>query len=38
MGHRGGRAGERLGAAKADREIGDLEGVEEREGLLLAAL
>ena len=38
MGHRRGRAGERLGAAEADREIGDLQRVEEGERLLLAAL
>ena len=38
MGHRGRGAGECLGAAEADREMGDLQGVEEGEGLLLAAL
>src|SRR5258708_24511228 len=38
MGHRCGRAGERLGAAKADREVGDLQRVEEGERLFLAAL
>ena len=38
MGHRRGMAGERLGAAQADREMGDLERVQEGEGLRLAAL
>ena len=38
MGHAGGMARQRLGAAEADRELGDLERVEEGEGLRLAAL
>ena len=37
MGHRRGRRGERLGAAEADRQLGDLQRVEEGEGLALAA-
>ena len=37
MGHRRGRGGERLGAAQADRKLGDLQGVKESEGLALAA-
>src|SRR5215213_4400385 len=38
MGHCGGRAGQRLGPAEADREVGDREVVEEGERLFLAAL
>ena len=38
MGHRRGRAGERLGAAEADRQIGDDQRVEERERLSFSAL
>src|SRR3546814_3770805 len=38
MGHRGGVAGERLGAAEADRELRDLQRVEKAEALRLAAL
>jgi len=38
MGHCGGRAGKRLGAAETDRELGDLQGVEEGESLAFAAL
>ena len=38
VGHRRGVAGERLGAAEADRELGDLQRVEEAERLGLAAL
>ena len=38
MGHRRGVAGQRFGAAEADRQLEDLQGVEEGERLLLAAL
>src|SRR3546814_10456023 len=38
MRHRGGVAGQRLGAAEADRELGDPERIEKGETLLLAAL
>src|SRR5207245_6803532 len=38
MGHCRGRAGEGFSTAEADREVGDLERVEEGERLLLAAL
>src|SRR3546814_10911873 len=38
MGHRGRVAGKRLGAAKADGELHDLERIEESERLRLAAL
>src|SRR5437870_11604654 len=38
MGHRRRRAGEGFRTAEADREIGDLERVEEGERLLLSAL
>src|SRR3546814_5357120 len=35
MGHRGGVAGERLGAAEADRELRDLQRVEKAEAVRL---
>src|SRR3546814_230343 len=38
MRHRGGVAGERLGAAEADRELRDLQRVEKAEALRLASL
>src|SRR3954463_16361116 len=38
MRHRSRRAGERLRAAETHREVGDLQCIEERERLLLAAL
>jgi len=36
--HRGGGGGEGFGAAEADGELGDLQRIEESEGLTLAAL
>src|SRR5207253_8992189 len=38
MGHRGRRARQRLGAAEADREMGDPQRIEEGEALPLATL
>src|SRR3981081_4914225 len=38
MCHGGGMARERLGTAEADRQLEDLQGIEESERLLLAAL